>query len=51
MQVLKGSTMRRSINGFHLVDWSDDGTTYWATSDLNLSELETFVRLFQTASK
>jgi anti-sigma factor RsiW len=48
---LKGSPMRRSINGFNLVDWSDDGTTYWATSDLNLSELETFVRLFQTASK
>jgi anti-sigma factor RsiW len=42
--------MQRAINGYNLVNWSDNGTTYWATSDLNLGELDTFVRLFKTAS-
>ena len=47
---LKGSTTQRSINGYNLVNWSDNGTNYWAASDLNLGELDTFVRLFNTTS-
>jgi anti-sigma factor RsiW len=43
-------TLRRSINGFNVVSWRTDRTTYWATSDLNARELEMFARLFQAAA-
>jgi anti-sigma factor RsiW len=39
----------KPIKGYNLVQWSDDGVDYWATSDLNASELQTFARLFQAA--
>ena len=38
----------RSIKGYKLVQWSEDGVTYWATSDLNVSELLIFARSFQS---
>ena len=41
------STMRRSVNGYNVVGWTTDKTSYWAASDLNAGELETFARLFQ----
>jgi anti-sigma factor RsiW len=42
-------TLRRSINGYNLVSWSDGGVTYWAASDLNHGELITFAKLFRAA--
>ena len=40
----------RSIKGYNLVRWSAGDVEYWAVSDLNSAELETFARLFRSAS-
>ncbi|HZN30827.1 MAG TPA: anti-sigma factor [Xanthobacteraceae bacterium] len=40
---------RGSLNGYNLIDWSENGVTYWAVSDLGASELEKFATLFRTA--
>jgi anti-sigma factor RsiW len=40
---------RRSVKGYNLVQWTQDGVDYWAVSDLNATELDTFARLFRTA--
>ena len=41
---------RRSLNGYNVIDWSEDGVTYWAVSDLGAADLEKFATLFRTAS-
>ena len=33
--------------GFHIRCWQQSGMTYWVISDLNVPELDEFVRLFQ----
>ena len=40
----KKSMMRQGYNLFH---WMQSGMTYWAVSDLNWTELQQFVQLFQ----
>jgi anti-sigma factor RsiW len=40
---------RRAIKGYNLVQWNHGGVDYWAASDLNAGELESFARLFRTA--
>jgi anti-sigma factor RsiW len=47
--VTAGSTMRRSINGYNLVGWSENEMLYWAASDLSVGELQTFAELFRTS--
>jgi anti-sigma factor RsiW len=37
----------RTVQGFHAVHWTRGEMTFWAVSDLNLTELEQFVRLVQ----
>ena len=37
--------------GYNLVHWSDGEMTYWAVSDLNMSELESFSNLFRAGGK
>ena len=32
------------VRGYHLVEWTADGLTYWAVSDLSAPELATFVQ-------
>jgi anti-sigma factor RsiW len=44
-----GTTTPQTIRGFNMIAWTADGMTYWAVSDLNLEELETFARLFRAA--
>jgi anti-sigma factor RsiW len=39
----------QSARGYNMIAWTADGVTYWAVSDLNPSELQTFVRLFRDA--
>jgi anti-sigma factor RsiW len=39
----------RAVNGYNVVSWSSGKTTYWASSDLNLRELQEFAKLFQSA--
>ncbi len=34
--------------GYHLINWTQGGATYWAVSDLEISELQTFVKLLQS---
>ena len=41
-------TADKAIKGYNVVRWSDDGVTYLAASDLNVAELLTFARLFQS---
>ncbi len=36
-------------NGFNIVDWRDAGMQFWAVSDLEAGELQTFARLQQAA--
>lgn len=40
---------RKAIKGYNLVQWSHGGVDYWAASDLNAGELDSFARLFRTA--
>jgi anti-sigma factor RsiW len=39
--------LARTINGFNTMTWSDGNLVYWAVSDLNSAELETFARLMR----
>ncbi len=41
---------QRSINGFHIIGWSEGDTSYWATSDIGIADLEGFVRKFRAAA-
>ena len=47
--VLLTGRQARSVRGYNLIGWTEEATTYWAISDLNPTELETFVRLFRDA--
>jgi anti-sigma factor RsiW len=38
----------RTINGYNVVHWTDNGVSYWAISDLAAAKLEDFARLFRT---
>lgn len=40
---------REAINGYNVAVWRQDQVTYWAVSDLNATELETFAEKFQAA--
>ena len=40
----------RSSEGYHLLAWTDGGTTYWAVSDLAAADLARFAELFRTAA-
>jgi anti-sigma factor RsiW len=46
---LAGSTAPQTIQGYNMISWTAEGTTYWAVSDLNLEELQMFARLFRAA--
>jgi anti-sigma factor RsiW len=37
----------RSINGYNVVHWVENGVSYWAISDLEARELENFAQLFR----
>ena len=39
----------RASEGYHLLAWTDAGTTYWAVSDVAASDLAHFAELFRTA--
>jgi len=39
----------QTAQGFTVIGWSAQGVSYWAVSDLNRDELDTFVRLFRAA--
>src|SRR5580700_1388909 len=37
----------RTINGYNVVHWTENGVSYWAISDLAASKLEDFAQLFR----
>ncbi len=37
----------QTLQGYHIVEWTRSGMSYWAISDLSLDELEQFVHLIQ----
>ena len=37
----------RTINGYNVVHWTENGVSYWAISDLARSKLEEFAQLFR----
>lgn len=43
------SAVANVADGYNIVRWRNDGVTYFAISDLDASELDTFVRLFKGA--
>jgi anti-sigma factor RsiW len=40
-----------TYNGYHLFHWDQSGMTFWAVSDVETTELKTFVQLFQNSTK
>jgi anti-sigma factor RsiW len=38
----------QTIQGYHLIHWNASGATYWAVSDLEMTELQSFVGLVQS---
>ena len=46
----RSADVRRAIKGYNIVGWSDDGTAYWAVSDLGAADLDKFARAFRSAS-
>jgi Predicted transmembrane transcriptional regulator (anti-sigma factor) len=42
--------MDTTRQGYHMIQWTKAGMTYWAVSDLDQDELRTFVRLVQNSS-
>ena len=41
------SHLARPVNGFNIISWNVGETTYWALSDLNMTELNAFAKVFQ----
>jgi anti-sigma factor RsiW len=39
----------QTVAGYNVLHWSSDGVGYWAVSDLQSAELESFVRLFRSS--
>ena len=39
----------RTADGYHVIGWTAGGVSYWAVSDVDLAELQKFVKLFQAA--
>jgi anti-sigma factor RsiW len=44
------SPARRTIAGFNVLDWSDNGVRYWAVSDLGATDLDGFAKAFREAA-
>ena len=38
----------RTVDGYNVLCWTDDGVAYWALSDIGPMNLENFVQLFRT---
>jgi anti-sigma factor RsiW len=39
----------RTVNGYNVVHWVENGVSYWAISDVALKDLEGFAHLFRTS--
>ncbi len=41
--------VQRSLNGFNIVGWTQDGVAYWAVSDVAAADLDKFAQAFRAA--
>jgi anti-sigma factor RsiW len=41
---------RRSVAGYNILTWTQNGIVYWAVSDVALPDLEAFAKAFRAAS-
>lgn len=39
-----------TVDGYNVLRWTDEGTTYWAISDMGAADLDNFARLFRSAT-
>ena len=39
----------RTVNGYNVVHWIENGVSYWAISDVAPKDLEEFARLFRAS--
>src|SRR6185503_12846278 len=39
------STQQFSVNGYNIIHWTNSGSTYWAVSDVNSTDLSEFAKL------
>ena len=46
-----GGLQSSTYNGYHLFHWNQSGMTFWAVSDVETTQLQTFVQLFQNSIK
>src|SRR5262245_208985 len=42
------SPVRRAADGFNMLHWIENGTSYWAVSDVAAADLDKFAQLFRT---
>ena len=40
----------RTVGGYNVLDWTEDGVAYWAISDMAVADLDKFATLFRAAS-
>jgi len=40
----------RTVGGYNMLCWTDEGVFYWAISDIGTADLDKFVQLFRTSS-
>ena len=45
------ASVPRTIAGYNVLSWNDRGTTFWAVSDLGITDLEAFAAAFRNASR
>ena len=43
------TAVSRDVDGYHVIEWTATGVTYWAVSDLSAADLAHFVTLFRSA--
>ncbi len=49
-QAEAAAAARRTVAGYNVLTWTQDGTVYWAVSDLAAADLETFAKAFRDAA-
>lgn len=48
-QALAATAARRTIAGYNVLTWTQNGVVYWAVSDLAAADLDTFAKAFREA--
>jgi anti-sigma factor RsiW len=48
-QTLAATAARRTIAGYNVLTWTQNGVVYWAVSDLAAADLDTFAKAFREA--